>query len=120
MKTSLNYYKHSALVLSLACCLGTMPAHADVTNAQTKTVNMTAKATGAQPAGASFSLPAYQTVVLDNGLTINLMVQKEVPLITMNAVVKVGAVNDTISGIANITAQSLMLGAGGQTKAEIE
>ncbi|MDP5146428.1 pitrilysin family protein [Shewanella sp. ULN5] len=68
----------------------------------------------------SFSLPQYQTVSLSNGLKVNLMVQKEVPLITLSAVVRAGAVNDTTSGLASITAQSLMLGAGGQSKAKIE
>jgi zinc protease len=68
----------------------------------------------------SFSLPQYQTVSLSNGLKVNLMVQKEVPLITINAVVRAGAVNDTTSGLASMTAQGLMLGAAGQSKADIE
>ncbi|GGI82189.1 M16 family metallopeptidase [Shewanella gelidii] len=73
-----------------------------------------------QAAEASFSMPAYQAFQLANGLTVNLMPQKEVPLITVNAVVRAGAVNDTTSGLANMTAKGLMLGAAGKSKAEIE
>ncbi|WOT06922.1 M16 family metallopeptidase [Shewanella youngdeokensis] len=68
----------------------------------------------------SFSMPAYEQVTLENGLTIYLMPQTEVPLITVNATIKVGAVNDTLAGMAQVTAASLMLGAGGQSKLAIE
>lgn len=68
----------------------------------------------------SFSVPAYEQVVLENGLTLYLMPQKEVPLVTVSAVVRAGAVNDTTSGVAAMTAQSLLLGADGKSKAEIE
>jgi zinc protease len=68
----------------------------------------------------SFSMPAYQQMTLDNGLTIYLMPQTEVPLITVNATIRAGAVNDTTSGVAQVTAASLMLGAAGKTKLEIE
>jgi len=71
-------------------------------------------------AANQFSLPLYETVVLKNGLTINLMKQDEVPLITVNAVIRTGAVNDNISGLANLTASGLLLGAGGQSKLKIE
>ncbi|BCV68300.1 peptidase M16 [Shewanella carassii] len=67
-----------------------------------------------------FVLPTYERVTLDNGLTLMLMPQKEVPLITLNAVVKVGSVNDTTAGVAEVTAQGLLLGAAGRTKASIE
>lgn len=69
---------------------------------------------------ASFKMPAYERYQLDNGLTVYLMPQTEVPLITVNAVVRAGAVNDTTSGVALMTAQSLLLGANGQSKADIE
>ncbi|GIU51087.1 pitrilysin family protein [Shewanella sp. KT0246] len=68
----------------------------------------------------SFSMPQYQSMTLDNGLKVNFMVQSEVPIINVNAVVRAGAVNDTTSGVSYMTAKSLMLGAGGKTKAEIE
>ncbi|GIU42521.1 peptidase M16 [Shewanella colwelliana] len=68
----------------------------------------------------SFKMPAYEQYQLDNGLTIYLMPQREVPLITVNAVVRAGAVNDTTSGVASMTAQSLLLGANGKSKSDIE
>jgi zinc protease len=67
-----------------------------------------------------FSMPEYTTVTLKNGLTVNLMRQHEVPLITVNTVIRAGAVNDTIAGIASLTASGLLLGANGQSKLEIE
>ncbi|HBF46124.1 MAG TPA: peptidase M16, partial [Shewanella frigidimarina] len=69
---------------------------------------------------ASFVMPRYQSATLDNGLQVKLMVQKEVPLVTIDAVVRAGAVNDITSGMAYITSQSLLLGAAGQSKADIE
>ncbi|WP_372828703.1 M16 family metallopeptidase [Shewanella sp. UCD-KL12] len=68
----------------------------------------------------SFSVPQYEQLVLDNGLTLYLMEQNEVPLITVSAVVRAGSVNDTTSGVASMTAQSLLLGADGKSKSEIE
>ncbi|GIU20727.1 MULTISPECIES: pitrilysin family protein [unclassified Shewanella] len=68
----------------------------------------------------SFSVPAYQQVTLSNGLTVYMMPQREVPLITVDAIVRAGAVNDTTSGVADMTAAGLMLGAGGKSKLEIE
>ena len=68
----------------------------------------------------SFSMPEYTRIQLDNGLTVNLMPQSEVPLITVNAVVRAGAINDTTAGIANLTANGLLLGADGRSKLEIE
>lgn len=67
-----------------------------------------------------FQLPAYETVKLDNGLTLMLMPQKEVPLITINAVVNAGSVDDNIGGIASMTADSLLLGAGKHSKQQLE
>ncbi|WP_198783641.1 M16 family metallopeptidase [Shewanella putrefaciens] len=68
----------------------------------------------------SFVMPSYDKFVLDNGLTLYLMPQREVPLITLNAVVRAGAVNDTTAGVAQMTAAGLLLGAGGKSKADIE
>ncbi|MCC4834436.1 insulinase family protein [Shewanella sp. 10N.7] len=68
----------------------------------------------------SFSMPQYESMTLDNGLKVNFMVQSEVPIINVNTVIRAGAVNDTTSGVSYMTAKSLLLGAGGKTKAEIE
>ncbi|QSX29930.1 M16 family metallopeptidase [Shewanella cyperi] len=67
-----------------------------------------------------FVVPAYERLTLDNGLTLFLMPQKEVPLITVNAVVRAGSVNDSTAGIASMTAQGLLLGAAGRSKSELE
>ncbi|QBF83290.1 insulinase family protein [Shewanella maritima] len=96
--------------LVLACALGVSGC-----NSTTDTSSASAAVVS-----NSFAMPAYETVTLENGLTLKLMVKKEVPLITFNAVVKVGAVNDAVPGIANLTANALMLGAGGKSKSQIE
>lgn len=69
---------------------------------------------------ADFRLPAYQKVQLDNGLTLYLLPQHEVPLVTAKVVVKAGAVYDDKAGLSHLTAQSLLLGAAGQSKSQIE
>lgn len=73
----------------------------------------------ASQAKASYTLPEYQKITLDNGLTVYLMEQHEVPLIDVNIVVKVGAINDSIAGLAYLTAESLPLGTEQQSKAQI-
>jgi zinc protease len=69
---------------------------------------------------SSFQMPAYEQFKLDNGLTVFLLPQHEVPLITVQATVRAGAVNDKVAGLSQLTSQALLLGAGGKTKAEIE
>jgi len=59
---------------------------------------------------ADFTLPKYEKMVLENGLTIYLMQQDEVPLIDVVAIVKAGAVSDTKAGLAQVTASNLLLG----------
>ena len=73
----------------------------------------------AAQASASYTLPEYQKITLDNGLTVYLMEQHEVPLIDVNIVVKAGAINDSIAGLAYLTAESLPLGTKHKSKAEI-
>ena len=68
----------------------------------------------------SFKMPSYETYQMPNGLTVYLMPHKEVPLITLDAAIKVGSVNDVMGGEARLTAKGLMLGAGQWSKAEIE
>ena len=91
--------------VSLTAC-NSMPAPqiAEVTKAET----------------GSFKMPSYEKYQLANGLTVYLMPHKEVPLITIDAAVKVGSVDDVLGGEAKLTAKSLMLGAGKWSKAEIE
>ncbi|MBW3141297.1 M16 family metallopeptidase [Ferrimonas balearica] len=85
-----------------------------------------AKATNLTPAPVAvaptpkFALPEYQVRTLDNGLTVYLMERHQVPLITVNAVVRAGAVNDSEPGLAALTAESLLLGTSKMKKAELE
>ena len=61
---------------------------------------------------AEFSLPKYEKLTLENGLTVYLMEQHEVPLISAGVVVKAGAVQDDKAGQAEMTASALLLGSG--------
>jgi len=76
----------------------------------------------AQAQNAAFKLPAYEKTVLKNGLTIYLMEQHEVPLINVSVVVPAGAIYDkpAQSGLAMITASSLMNGTKTRSKSKIE
>ncbi|MEW6983914.1 M16 family metallopeptidase [Colwelliaceae bacterium 6471] len=69
----------------------------------------------------AYQLPSYEKLTLDNGLTLFLMEQHEVPLIDISIVTKVGAVNDAAqSGLANITVENLVLGTKSLTKARLD
>lgn len=70
---------------------------------------------------AQFKLPAYETVTLDNGLTVYLMEKKDVPLISFSAVFDGGVVKDgTTSGIASFTAEALRFGTKNYSKSQID
>jgi predicted Zn-dependent peptidase len=70
---------------------------------------------------AQFSVPKYETVTLDNGLTIYLMQHTEVPLINVSMVMKTGAIADgERHGLAFLTAEALRFGTASFTKAEID
>jgi zinc protease len=70
---------------------------------------------------ADFTLPDYQKLTLDNGLTIYLMEQHEVPLIDVNLVVKAGAILDgSKPGLNRLTIANMKLATQQQTKTEIE
>ncbi len=69
---------------------------------------------------ANYTLPEHQKITLDNGLTLYLMEQHEVPLIDVNIVIKAGAVDDNeLSGLAYLTAKNLMLGTKQHTKTQL-
>lgn len=58
-----------------------------------------------------YSLPKYSTFKLNNGLTVNLMEQHDVPLISIVAVSPAGAIYDCAqSGLASLTATALKHG----------
>lgn len=68
-----------------------------------------------------FRLPEYQKTVLPNGITLYLMEQHEVPLISVSAVMPAGTVfEDKKPGLAGVTADALMFGAGSRSKQELE
>ncbi|WBS04984.1 pitrilysin family protein [Pseudoduganella sp. SL102] len=80
-------------------------------------------ATAAQSAAqsATFKLPRFETTKLPNGLTVMLMERREVPLISVRAVVKAGAVNDGAqAGLANLTGDAILLGSTKHDKAAID
>jgi zinc protease len=61
---------------------------------------------------ASLTLPPYKKVVLQNGLTLLLMEQHEVPIISLATIVKAGSVADPAGkeGVASLTAELLRKG----------
>lgn len=70
---------------------------------------------------AQYKLPEYQKLTLDNGLTIYLMEQHEVPMIDVNLVVKAGAINDANKpGLNALTLANMELGTTQQSKADID
>lgn len=70
---------------------------------------------------SSFHLPEYKTVKLENGMTLYLMEQHEVPILDIKVMITAGAVSDgKASGLAEATANSLLLGTQSMTKTQIE
>jgi len=75
----------------------------------------------ASPGGNSFQLPGYEKFILENGLTVYLMEQHEVPLINVSALFPAGSVKDNGQyGLASLTAEGLLLGTRNYTKEQIE
>ncbi|MCL4524366.1 MAG: insulinase family protein [Acidobacteria bacterium] len=71
---------------------------------------------GAQTAG-ELKLPAYKKAKLKNGMTLLLMEQHEVPLVSFNAVIRAGGVTDPAGkeGIASVVAGLLRKGTKSRT-----
>ena len=68
-----------------------------------------------------YSLPKHEKAVLDNGLTVVLMEQHEVPLIDLRVIIGGGAMVDgQLSGLAGLTAEALRFGAGDLDKQELD
>lgn len=75
----------------------------------------------AQTKQAPFKVPAYEKFTLSNGLTIYLMEQHEVPVISVSAILPAGAIYDgSNSGLASLTASGLQYGTKSYTKTKIE
>lgn len=68
-----------------------------------------------------FKLPEYETITLDNGITVYLMEKKDVPLISFSAVFDGGVIKDgSTSGIASFTAEAIRFGTTNYTKSQID
>lgn len=75
----------------------------------------------AQRETPSFALPAYEKIKLKSGLTVYLMEHHCVPLIYVSAVFPAGAVRDAgKSGLAYLTAETLLSGTKSYRKKQIE
>lgn len=71
--------------------------------------------------GARFTFPEYTKFQLDNGLTVYLLERHDVPMIYLSATVLAGGINDAENyGLADLTANALMFGAGERSKDAIE
>lgn len=69
----------------------------------------------------SFQLPEYTSFTLSNGLVVNLMEQKEVPVIAVNVILPAGAIYDgEKAGLASLTADALKLGTKNYTKTQLD
>jgi predicted Zn-dependent peptidase len=69
----------------------------------------------------NYKLPTYTKFQLDNGLTVYLMEQHDVPLISVSAVLPAGAIyDDSKSGLAQLTALALKHGTQNYSKAELD
>ena len=76
---------------------------------------------GSAQKGNTFKLPAYEKVVLKNGLTVYLMEQHEVPMINVSAILPAGAVYDgEQSGLASLTALALKHGSANMSKSQMD
>ena len=69
----------------------------------------------------NYKLPEYTKFQMDNGLTVYLMEQHEVPLISVSAILPAGAIYDgSKSGLAHLTALALKHGTQNFSKAQID
>jgi predicted Zn-dependent peptidase len=69
----------------------------------------------------SYNLPPYQKFKLKNGLTVYLMEQHEVPIISVSVILPAGAIYDgEKSGLASLTASALKHGTKNFTKAKLD
>src|SRR3984885_13268818 len=68
-----------------------------------------------------YQLPHYEKVQLSNGLVLYLMEKHDVPVISLDAIVPAGAINDADkAGLASLTGTCLKCGTKSFSKKEIE
>ena len=76
---------------------------------------------GINASAQSFKLPNYTTFKLPNGLTISLMEQHDVPVISVSAILSAGAIYDNNkAGLASLTAIALKHGTKNFPKAKLD
>lgn len=76
---------------------------------------------GATLFAQDYKLPAYQKFTLPNGLTVYLMEQREVPMISVSAILPAGAIYDgDKAGLASLTAVALKHGTRSYPKAKLD
>lgn len=69
----------------------------------------------------SYKLPSYTTFKLPNGLTVFLMEQHDVPVISVSAIIPAGAIYDNDkAGLASLTATALKHGTKNFTKSKLD
>jgi predicted Zn-dependent peptidase len=69
----------------------------------------------------SFSFPNYEKVMLPNGMTLYLLENSKVPLITVSTLIKAGSINDgSLSGLAFLANESILFGTKSFSKSIIE
>lgn len=77
--------------------------------------------TASKVALASYTLPDYEKLTLENGLTVYLMEQNEVPLIDASVVINVGAIHDgKQAGLSYLTSENLVLGTKSLSKSALD
>lgn len=77
--------------------------------------------TGANGSAQGFKLPNYATFKLPNGLTINIMEQHDVPVISVSVILPAGAIYDyDKAGLASLTATALKHGTENFTKVKLD
>jgi zinc protease len=76
---------------------------------------------GVSLSAQSFKLPNYTTFKLPNGLTVSLMEQHDVPMISVSAILSAGAIYDyDKAGLASLTATALKHGTKSFPKAKLD
>ena len=76
---------------------------------------------GLTAAAQGYQLPPYQKFKLKNGLTVYLMEQKEVPVISVSVILPAGAIYDgDKSGLASLTATALKHGTRNYSKEKLD
>lgn len=72
-------------------------------------------------AGQAYQLPKYEKIKLPNGLTVYLMEQHEVPVISVSAILPAGAIYDgDKAGLASLTAAALKHGTKNYSKDKLD